>query len=102
MSLIATNPFALATWAPSLTMPQKRQSSRCDGNDALLADCGCPHAHELADAADDEERRVVVAVSAAGPVDEDDVLIAQLRAPAAPLQLVRQRAQPRTPLLLRG
>jgi hypothetical protein len=36
---------------------------------------------ELADGSIDEPRRVVGAVAAAGPVDEDDVFAAELRPP---------------------
>src|SRR5262245_314281 len=92
MSLIATNPFALLTYAPARTMSQNRQSSRCDGMDPLVGDGLRAHAHKVADRRVDEERRVVVAVAAARAVDEHDVLAADLRAPAAQLQLMRKHA----------
>ena len=58
------------------------------------------HADELADRRVDEPRRVVVAVAPAGPVDEHDVLGADLLAPAAQARVVRERAQPGAALLL--
>src|SRR5579862_1009866 len=91
MSLIATKPFVFATYVPSWTMSQKRQSSRCDGNDSLLGDRLGTDADERPDRRIDEERRVVVAVAAARPVDEYDVVAAELRAPAPLLELVRER-----------
>ena len=54
-------------------------------------------ADELADGRVDEERRVVVAVPAAGAVDEHDVVAAELRLPAAPLELARESARSRAP-----
>src|SRR3954452_3902641 len=88
MSLIATKPFVSATWSPSRTRLQKRQSSRCDGKDAFLGDSVRADPHELADGRVDEEGRIVVAVAAAGPIDEHEILAAELRMPAPELQLV--------------
>src|SRR4051812_45370134 len=102
MSLIATNPFALRTYVPSLTMLQKRQSSRCDGKDALLGHGLCTNLDERADRSVDEEGGVVVPVAAAGPVDENGVERADLRVPPAQLELARQRPQPRAAVLLEG
>ena len=61
------------------------------------------HVDELADGSGlrDEPRGVVVAVAAARPVDEHDVLTADLRAPVREARPVRRRPQPRAPLLLR-
>ena len=64
-------------------MLQKRQSSRCDGTDALRRECLRANVHELADGRIDEERGVVVAVAAAGTVDENPVAATELRLPAA-------------------
>src|SRR5580765_2033965 len=100
MSLIATKPFALCTYAPSRAMLQKRQSSRCFGTDALLRRRRPAHPHERADRRVDQPRRIVVAIATARPVDEHRVLHADLAAPAGETQLVRQRAQPRAALLL--
>ena len=92
MSLIATNPSPRCTWSPSRTSVQKRQSSRCGGKDSLLGDRGGPNADELADRRVDEPRRVVVAVAAAGPVDEHDVVLPSFALPA-PLRRARARAR---------
>src|SRR5580765_5553895 len=89
MSLIATNPRVFATYVPSRTMSQNRQSSGGDGKDSLLRDGFGADADELSDGRLDEKRRVVVAVAAARTVDENDVGAAELRVPAPPLQLVR-------------
>src|SRR3954468_12253553 len=102
MSLIATNPFAWCTYVPWRTIPQKRQSSRCFGTDALLGDRRGAHPDDPADGRVDEPGRVVVAVAAARPVDEHRVLGAELAVPAANAQLVRERAQARAALLLDG
>src|SRR5262249_5610831 len=102
MSWIATKPLDFATYVPSRTMSQKMQPSRRDGKDPLLRDRLGADADELAHRSVDEERRVVVAVAAARAVDEDDVVAAELRVPAAPLALARERAQPGAALLLRG
>ena len=53
------------------------------GKDPLLGDGRRADADELADRRVDEPRRVVVAVAAAGSVDEHDVLAAELALPAA-------------------
>src|SRR5690349_19189981 len=100
MSLIATNPLPLCTYAPSRAMLQKRQSSRRFGKDPRLRHGRCAHAHELAHRRVDEPRRVVVAVAATGAVDEHRVEAAHLRVPAAQAQLVRQGTQPCAPLPL--
>ena len=47
-----------------------------------------------------EPGRVVVAVAAPGPVDQDDVVGADLLAPATEAGLAREPPQPRAPLLL--
>src|SRR4029079_14746257 len=80
MSRIATKPSTACTWSPSRTSVQKRQSS--GSANPLLRDLGAANAHELAHRRVDEPRRVVVAVAAAGPVDEHDVLAPALLAPA--------------------
>src|SRR3954467_1738036 len=95
MSWIATKPFALCTYAPSRAMLQKRQPSRCDGNDSLLRYAPPANANERAYGRVDGKRRVVVPVPAPGSIDEHDILLADLRAPAADLQLVAERPQPR-------
>ena len=56
--------------------------------------------HELPHRRLDEPGRVVGAVAAAGPVDEDDVVAADLLGPAGAARLVGERAQPGAPLLL--
>ena len=58
------------------------------------------HADELADGSVDEPGRVVGAVAAAGPVDEDDVVAADLVRPAGAAGGVGERAQAGAPLLL--
>src|SRR5262245_58095276 len=100
MSLIATNPFAWCTYAPSRAMSQKRQPSSRFAKNTLLHHARATHRHELADRSVDQPRRVVVAVAAARPVDEHRVGRADLRVPAADAELVRERAQPRSPFLL--
>src|SRR5437868_6086204 len=101
MSWIATNPFDLATYVPSRTMSQNKQVSRGNGKDPLLGDGLRTYADELPQRRVDEERRVVVAVAAARPVDQDDVFAAELAAPAPLLELARECAQARTAVLLR-
>src|SRR5215470_19066150 len=76
MSRMATKPSPSCTWSPSRTSVQKRQSS--GSPDPLLGDRGATNADEIADGAVDEPRRIVVAVAATGPVDEDDVLATEL------------------------
>ena len=58
------------------------------------------HAHELSHRCVDEPGRVVVAVAAAGAVDEHYVGAPDLRLPAPAAELVGQRPQPRAALLL--
>src|SRR3954451_11945033 len=100
MSLIATKPFALCTYAPSGAMLSNRQSSRCFGTDSLLRRGGGADANERPDGRVDEPRRVVVAVAAARRVDEARVLGAELAAPARNAQLVGERPQARAALPL--
>src|SRR5258708_16050763 len=57
MSLIATKPLVFATYVPSRTMSQKRQSSRGDGNDSLLGYGLGAGTDELAHPGLDQERR---------------------------------------------
>src|SRR6266550_545966 len=83
-------------------MLQKRQSSRCDGTDALCGERLGPHLDELADGSLDEEGRVVVAIPAARPVDEDGVAPAQLGLPTASLELARELAEACAAFLLAG
>ena len=59
-------------------------------------------AHEVADLAAHEPGRVVVAVAAARPVDEDDVGLPELRAPVLDTRGPGLLAQARAPLLLHG
>src|SRR5690348_11882326 len=98
MSAIATNPSAARRWSPPATSLQNRQSSRGPGKDPLPGHAVRENVDELADRRIDEPRRVVVAVSAPGPVDEDHVVCLGL--PAREAELVRQRAQARAALLL--
>src|SRR5689334_9138406 len=95
MSRMATNPSASWTWSPSRTSWQNRQSS--GSADPLLGHLGAAHVHELADRRVDEPRRVVVAVAASRAVDEDDVLAAELPAPAGEARHLRRLAQGRAP-----
>src|SRR5947208_15432817 len=90
MSLIATNPFAWCTYAPSRAMSQKRQPSRCFGKHTLLGHAHTAHGDELAHRSVDQPRRVVVAVTAARSVDEHGVRRADLRVPAAQAELMRE------------
>src|SRR6266571_6285326 len=98
MSRIATSPSAFATCSPSRNSRQKRQSSGSE--DSLLGHRSRAHAYELADGGIDEPRRIVVAVAAAGPIDEDDVLCSELRAPTCERRGVRGGAQARASILL--
>src|SRR3954452_24142542 len=98
MSWIATKPSPFATWSPSRTSLQKRQSSSSE--DPLLRHRCAADAHELADGRIDQPGRVVVAVAAARPVDEHDVFRADLLAPPRETGLLRRRAQTRAALLL--
>src|SRR5581483_7817492 len=81
-------------------MSQKRQWSCRDGKDSLLGDRLGTDSDERPDGRLDEERRVVVAVAAAGAIDEHGVLAAELRPPPPLLELARQRTQAPAPLLL--
>src|SRR6476659_9932785 len=81
MSLIATKPRVFATYAPFRAMSQNRQPSCGDGKDPLPGQGLGTDPDELADRRIDQERRVVVAVPAAGAVDEHALLAAELRAP---------------------
>src|SRR4051794_2033364 len=98
MSRIATNPSPALTWSPSRTSRQKRQSSRSEH--ALLGDGRAADADELADRGVHEPRRVVVAVAAAGAVDEHAVLGTDLLAPACEARLAGRRSQARAALAL--
>src|SRR6266576_1117816 len=98
MSRIATNPSVFATWSPSRTSSQKRQSSGSENS--LLGDARSADTDELADGCSDEPRRVVVSVAAAGAIDEDDVICADLLTPARETRRFRGCAQPGAPILL--
>src|SRR5206468_1558087 len=100
MSCSAAKPSALATWSPSRASRQKRQSSGSEY--PLLRDGRAADADELADRRVDEPRRIVVAVAAAGAVDQDDVLPADLAAPALETRVVRRLTEPRAPFTLHG
>src|SRR5438034_3538995 len=100
MSRTATKPSAALTCSPSRTSPQKRQSSSSE--DPFLRDRSPAHFEELADFAPHEPGRVVIAVPASGPVDEDDVLSAELRTPALQAGHARLLAQPLAPFALDG
>src|SRR5271154_2512206 len=102
MSLIATNPSVLATWSPSRTRRQNRQSSGGDGNDALLGETNGLDTDELADRCIDQERRVVVAVAPARAVDQHEILRAELRLPTSPLELMPERTEARAAFALLG
>src|SRR5581483_3320427 len=78
--------------SPAWILQKTQSGSR--GTDALLRHRRAADADELADGAVDEPRRVVVAVAATGPIDEDEVVGADLLPPAAQARLVRARAQP--------
>src|SRR5919204_4494379 len=93
MSCTATKPSARATWSPSLTSRQNRQSSGSE--DPLLRHGRRAGAHEAPDRSLEEPRRVVIAVAAAGPVDEDNVLGANLLPPVGHAGGVRRPAEPR-------
>src|ERR671925_1643308 len=99
MSSTATNPSAACTWSPSAASLQKRQSGR-DAMDPFRGDATRAGADERADLSVHEPRRVVVAVPAAGSVDEDDVLAPDLCQPTLSAGLRRESPQPRRALLL--
>src|SRR4051812_39289735 len=98
MSRIATKPSLFATWSPSSTSWQNRQSSGSD--DPLLGDLDATDADEPADGRVDEPWRVVVPVAASGAIDEDDVICADLLTPASEARRFRRGPQPGTPILL--
>src|SRR5919198_60638 len=98
MSLMATNPSADATWSPSRYSRQKRQSSASD--DPLLRHARAADADELPDLGVNEPRRVIVAIASAGPVDEDDVLAADLPPPPLAARRVGGCTEAAAPLLL--
>src|SRR2546421_10243923 len=100
MSRTATNPSVSATWSPSRYSLQKRQSSGSEYS--LLRDRLRAHAHQLADGSVHEPRRIVVAVAAAGSIDEDDVLGPELAAPAFERRRLGGRTKPSTAFLLHG
>jgi len=80
---------------------QKRQSSGSE--DPLLRNGRAANPDELADLIGfDEPRRVVVPVAAAGPINEDDVICADLLTPACKTRCLRRSAQPGAPVLLDG
>src|SRR5919204_5970841 len=93
MSRIATNPSPRATWSPSRTSLQKRQSSGSEN--PLLDDGRAAHAHEIAHRRIDEPRRVVVAVAASGSIDEHDVVASDLLLPPRPASRGRDSTEPR-------
>src|SRR3954469_23623418 len=101
MSRIATKPSVAATWSPSRTSLQKRQSGSGGTDPFLQHGCGTD-ADECADRqlVGHEPRRVVVAVPAPRPVDEHVVLRIELRAPARETRGVRGRAKSCAALLL--
>src|ERR1044072_5910880 len=98
MSWMATKPSPACTWSPSRTSSQKRQSS--GSADPLLGDLGAADADEVAHPAVDEPRRIVVAVAATRPVDEDDVLAPEFPAPADEGGDGGRLREPRAPLPL--
>src|SRR6187397_2733921 len=93
MSRIATKPSVFATGYPWWKSVQKRQSSGSE--DPLPGDGASRDGDELPERAVDEPGRVVGAVAAAGPVDEDDVLAPDLRRPPGTTGLLGERSQPR-------
>src|SRR6266851_5475324 len=97
MSRIATKPSAFATWSPSWTSRQKRQSSGSEN--PLRRDTGPADTDELSDRRLDEPGRVIVPVAAAGPINEDDVICTDLLTPAHETRRLRRRAQPGAPIL---
>src|SRR5438270_505245 len=98
MSRMATKPSTAATWSPSRYSLQKRQSS--GSADPLLRHRFAADADELADGRVDEPRRVVVAVPAAGAIDEDEVVAPDLRPPPRAARVVRELTQARASLPL--
>src|SRR5436309_3335537 len=100
MSCSAAKPSAFATWSPSRARRQKRQLSGSE--DPSFRDGCAADADELADRRVDEPRRIVVTVAAAGAVDEDDVVAADLAAPALETCVVRSLTEPRASFALHG
>src|SRR6266851_3181930 len=98
MSRIATKPSAFATWSPSWTSRQKRQSSGSEN--PLRRDTGPADTDELSDRRLDEPGRVIVPVAAAGPINEDDVICTDLLTPARETRRFRRCAKPGAPILL--
>src|SRR5581483_4250309 len=98
MSSIATKPSTGWTWSPSRASVQKRHSSGSE--DPLLRDGAAANANQLADRCVDEPGRVVVAVPAPRPVDENEVVATDLRAPPTQARLAPRSAQSRAPRLL--
>src|SRR5204863_3359099 len=98
MSRIATKPSAFATWSPSWTSRQKRQSSGSDN--PLRRDARPADRDELSDRRVDEPGRVIVPVAAAGPINEDDVICADLLTPAGETCSFGRCAQPGAAVLL--
>src|SRR5205814_2502501 len=101
MSRIATRPSVAATWSPSRTSLQKRQSGS-GSMDPLLRHGRGAHADERANRqiVVDEPGRVIVAVAAADTVDEHVVLALELRAPVREARGVRRRTHAGAALLL--
>src|SRR2546430_4560985 len=98
MSGIATKPSVFATWSPSWTSRQKRQSSGSEN--PLRCDARPADTDELSDRRLDEPGRVIVPVTAAGPINEDDVICADLLTPARETRRFRRGAKPGAPILL--
>src|SRR5581483_3574830 len=99
MSRMATKPSVAATWSPCRYSVQKRQSSGTAN--PILGHVDAADGDELAHRSVDEPRRVVVAVAAAGTVDEHDVVAAHLGVPPRAGCLVGQLAQARASFSLR-
>ena len=74
-----------------------RRGSRHGSEHALFGDRGAADTDELADRRVDQPRRVVVAVAAAGTIDEHDVVGADLLTPAREARLVGCSARRRAP-----
>src|SRR5215217_1495229 len=99
MSSTATKPSPALTWSPSATSLQKRQSGR-DAMDAFRRDARGTRNNDRSHWCVDEPGRIVVAVSAAGPVDEHDVIGPNLGQPTFAALPFRERAQAGTALPL--
>src|SRR6187549_1426912 len=98
MSRIATKPSPEWTWSPSAYSEQNRQSSGSEN--PLLGDCARSGTDEVSRVCLEEPGRVVVPVSAAGPVDQDEILVAELLPPVRDASGLRGLAQARASLLL--